>query len=192
VIAPELHIAARESLVGGGSAGVAIDEPLEVMTVVEEEIHEARLEIVDSQGGSIVTVIELLSPTNKMPGADGRESYLKKRRDVLRSPTHLVEIDLLRRGRRTFPVETLPPCDYFVHVSPSNRRPKGDVWAIRLAQRLPTIRIPLSGSDAPVSLDLQSCLSLAYENAGYDLTIDYTADPPARRSVMPTWHGWSR
>ena len=48
----------------------------------------------------MVTVIELLSPSNKRAG-DDREQYLAKRRELLRSPAHLVEIDLLRDG---------PPC----------------------------------------------------------------------------------
>ncbi|MEX0585426.1 MAG: DUF4058 family protein, partial [Pirellulales bacterium] len=162
-----------------GAAGIATVEPLEFTTVLEEEIHEARLEIVDSQGSSVVTVIDVLSPTNKTPGADGRESYLKKRREVLHSPTHMVEIDLLRRGRRTIAAELLPSCEYVVHVSESDRRPVGKVWPIRLPQPLPRITIPLSGSDQSVPLDLQLSLSRAYENAGYDLTIDYAIDPPA-------------
>lgn len=179
VIAPDLHIVSGATYDRGGGAGIATVEPLEVTTVLDEEIHEARLEIVDSQGGSVVTVIEILSPTNKMPGAAGRESYLKKRREVLHSPTHLVEIDLLRRGRRTIPIGDLPPCEYVVHVSERDRRPRGKVWPIRLPQPLPSITIPLSGPGASVTLDLQATLSLAYENAGYDLTIDYTVDPPA-------------
>ena len=46
----------------------------------------------------VVTVIEILSPTNKVAGSRGRESYETKRQEVMRSPSHLVEIDLLRRG----------------------------------------------------------------------------------------------
>jgi hypothetical protein len=73
----------------------------------------------------------------------------------------------------------LPACEYVVHVSDSHQRPRGKVWPIRLSQPLPRIEVPLSNSDESVPLDLQSSLSRAYENAGYDLTIDYTVDPPA-------------
>lgn len=178
VIAPDLHIVSHPTYGGERLTGLANVEPLEVTTVIEEEIHEPRLEIVDSQGGGVVTVIEVLSPANKMLGAAGQESYLKKRREVLSSPTHLVEIDLLRRGRRTVPTRTIPDCDYVVHVSRSDRRPKGKVWPIRLTQPLPQITIPLSGDDASVEFDVQSSLATAYDNASYDLTIDYAADPP--------------
>ena len=177
MIAPDLHLAAPD-MRGSGGIGMGMTEPLEVTTLFEEEVHEAYLEIVDSQGGEVVTVIEILSPANKTPGADGRESYLKKRREVLRSSTHMVEIDLLRRGRRSVPADTLPPCEYVVHVSRSDRRPVGQLWPIRLVQPLPTIAVPLLGSEASVPLDLQAVLSQAYDNAGYDLTIDYSTDPP--------------
>lgn len=57
------------------------------------------VEIRDRESRRLVTVIELLSPSNKRPGGD-REQYLAKRSDLLASPTHLVEIDLIRGGRR--------------------------------------------------------------------------------------------
>ena len=58
------------------------------------------LEVRDRQDRELVNVIELLSPSNKRAG-DDREQYLAKRREILRSPAHLVEIDLLRAE---------PPC----------------------------------------------------------------------------------
>ena len=60
-------------------------------------------------------MIELLSPANKQPGSD-REQYIHKRRQLLCSQTHLVELDLLRGGPR-MPVEELPACDYYALVS---------------------------------------------------------------------------
>src|SRR5262249_10000496 len=70
------------------------------------------LEIRDRDGWQLVTVIELLSPTNKYAGPD-REQYLAKRRELLASAVHFVEIDLLRGGPR-MPMENLPACDYCV------------------------------------------------------------------------------
>ena len=61
-----------------------------------QDVERVRyLEVRDREGREVVTVIELLSPSNKRAG-DDRESYLAKRRELLRSPAHLVEIDLLR------------------------------------------------------------------------------------------------
>jgi len=47
--------------------------------------------------GELVTLMEVLSPANKLYGP-GRNAYLRKREDVLGSRTSLIEIDLLRAG----------------------------------------------------------------------------------------------
>ena len=52
-----------------------------------------------------MTVVEVLSPTNKIPG-EGQELYLQKQRQLLRTDVNLVEIDLLRGGER---VLVIPP-----------------------------------------------------------------------------------
>jgi hypothetical protein len=57
------------------------------------------LEIRDRDSHELVTVVELLSPSNKYAGPD-REQYLAKARILQRSPVHFVEIDLLRGGPR--------------------------------------------------------------------------------------------
>ena len=55
------------------------------------------LTIQELPGRKLVTVIEVLSPTNKKT-KDARAEYLEKRRDLIRSRVNLVEIDLLRAG----------------------------------------------------------------------------------------------
>ena len=47
----------------------------------------------------VVTAIEVLSPINKR-GA-GRDQYLEKQSQFLQSEVHLIEIDLLRRGKHS-------------------------------------------------------------------------------------------
>ena len=143
----------------------------------DDEIHEARLEVIDRTDRSVVTVIEVLSPANKAPGSRGRASYIEKRREVMTSDSHLVEIDLLRAGTRMPTREPLPPADYLVHVSRNDLRPRGLIWPIMLAQRLPVIPIPLRGNDPEVPLDLQQILHTAYERGAYDLAVDYQRQP---------------
>lgn len=70
------------------------DATLTVLLPMPEEIRESYLEIRDVKTGAVITLIEVLSPTNKRPGK-GRTTYESKRNDVLGSATHLVEIDLL-------------------------------------------------------------------------------------------------
>src|SRR5206468_1077430 len=99
------------------------------------------------------TAIELLSPSNKKPGADHHD-YLGKRNQLLASSTHFVEIDLRRGGERPRPPD-LPTSDYYVLVSRVEKRPVLDMWPIGLRDRLPVVPVPLSAPDPDVSLDLQ-------------------------------------
>src|SRR5947209_4947143 len=66
VMIPDLRIADRP-LAGSGSVSAATtlqtDESVEVTTLLDEEIHEARLEIIDHAARQVITVIEVLSPT---------------------------------------------------------------------------------------------------------------------------------
>lgn len=182
VIIPDLRLRSTDS--GGGptfststESGAAVAEPIILTTLIEDEIHEARLEVIDSAQRSVVTVIEILSPTNKIVGSRGRASYAQKRVEVMQSPSHFVEIDLLREGVSIQTRELLPKADYYVHVSKEEQRPKGIVWPILLPQQLPVINIPLLPEDSDVKLDLQMVLHSVYERAAYDLEIDYHRPP---------------
>ena len=64
-----------------------------------------------------MTVIEILSPTNKF--GSGRTEYIEKRNEWIRQPIHLVEIDLLLVGQRLPMQRPLPRADYFAFVSRS-------------------------------------------------------------------------
>ena len=105
------------------------------------DVLESFIEIRDRETREVVTVVELLSPTNKAPGSD-REQYLGKRKVLLAGNTHVVEIDLLRSGQRA-PVGEMPECDYVVMVSRSYERPRVELWPLALSDPLPTIPIPL-------------------------------------------------
>jgi hypothetical protein len=54
----------------------------------------------------LITLIEIVSPSNKRPGID-RRAYLRQQRDVLESDANLVEIDLLRTV--DYGAEPVPP-----------------------------------------------------------------------------------
>lgn len=178
----------KNSLSSTDAAGIAVAEPLILTTLIEDEIHEARLEVIDTSRNSVVTVIELLSPTKTIAGSRGRASYEQKRREVMTSSSHSVEIDLLRAGDHLHTRELLPKGDYFLHVSRKDRRRKGYVWPILLPQRLPVIGIPLKEGDGDVELDLQSILTTAYDRGAYDLEIDYRSKPtPPLCGEVASW-----
>ncbi len=176
---PDLRVAgkpSRPSQRDSTSEVPAATLPITMTTLFEEEVREGRLEIIDREGRKVVTVIEFLSPANKVPGSAGRASFMKKRHEVMHSNSHWVEIDLLRQGQPSFPIHKTE-CDYRAHASRVEMRPRGHVWPIRLRDRLPVIQIPLRSPDGDLSLDLQQVCDLSYDRAAYDRTLDYQRDP---------------
>jgi hypothetical protein len=147
---------------------------------------QAFLEIRDRDHNELVTVIEILSPSNKYAGPD-REQYLAKARIVQRAWVHFVEIDLLRGGPR-MPWLEMPECDYCAVVSRYEQRPKAGFWPIRLRDRLPVIPIPLRHGDADARLDLQEALHRIYDAAGYAYFI---YDGPPEPSLSAEDAGWA-
>lgn len=182
-IIPDIRIAGAARRKGAGlrprRGGLSVAEPEVLTTLLDDEIHEPYLKVIDSASGQAVTVIEVLSPTNKIPGAEGRRGYQQKKAEVLDSPTHWMEIDLLRAGAPVVP-RLARPYDYVVHVSRADQRPKGYVWRIFLDQRLPVVGVPLLPEDAEAPLDLQEVLNSVYDRAGYDLSINYRRPPAVR------------
>ena len=155
------------------------------LPAVVEELHENYIEIRDRESRALVTVIELLSPTNKYAGAD-RQQYLSKRREILKSSANLVEIDLLRGGPR-MPLEDSPQSDYLIVVSRASQRPEVDLWPLALRDRLPSIPVPLGQSDADAALDLQEVLHQVYDAAGYT---DYIYNNPPQPRLPAEQQGW--
>jgi|SRR5579862_1743589 len=153
----------------------AAKAPHVLQTLMEEHAPHAWVEIRDVSGRRLVTTIEILSPWNKR--GPGRGEYLDKRRQMLRSTSHLIEIDLLRRGLRLPMKDPLPPGSYYVFVSRAEQRPMVQVWPIALDHPLPKVPVPLLQGDGDVTLDLQNCLPNVYDLGGFDLVLDYSKAP---------------
>ena len=144
----------------------SVKAPAKVRLPAVDTERLSFIEIRDRDGWQLVTVIELLSPANKYSGPD-REQYLAKRRELLASAVHFVEIDLLRGGPR-MPMQDLPECDYCVLVSRVETRLDAWLWPIRLRESLPVVPIPLRAPHADAQLDLQQLLHRIYDAAGYE------------------------
>ena len=159
------------AIVRTGAAGVAASTAVmeaPVYTALPESLdvlHESYIEIRDTENERLVTVLELLSPSNKNAGYD-RDAYIAKRRQYLLSDVNFIEIDLLRGGPR-MPIEELTPCDYYVLVKRATDRTRAGVWPIRLRDAIPTIPIPLRAPDPDARLDLQAVLHSVYDHAAY-------------------------
>jgi Protein of unknown function (DUF4058) len=152
-------------------------QPIKVTLPIPETYTEGYLEIRQVGTGHVVTVIEVLSPKNKRTG-EGRKQYEEKRNTVLDSSTHLVEIDLLRKGQpMPFSAPNFIKSHYRILVSRSDRRPQADLYAFNLPDAIPAFPIPLQADDAEPLLDLQALLQEVYDQAGYDLRLDYQSQP---------------
>ncbi|MBI3328131.1 MAG: DUF4058 family protein [Nitrospinae bacterium] len=161
------------------AVGVAVAEA-DVPTVVGEYLEtgprQPFIEIVHIRSGAVVTIMEILSPSNKV-GA-GRQEYLRKQEQILASETHLVEIDLLRAGEHTVacPKDRLPQAYHYLACI--NRAKHGwAVYCIPLQRRLPRIGIPLRRPDPDIVLDVQAIFERCYESGGYEDFIDYRRAP---------------
>lgn len=155
------------------SAAMLIQAPLRLPFPAVATERYSWLEIRDRNLRRIVTAIELMSPTNKK--SPDREEYLVKRTQYMDAAIHLVEIDLLRAGLRSWP-PVIPFCDYCVLVCRAKQLDSAEFWPIQLHERLPLIPIPLSAPDQDVALDLQALLNRVYDAADYENWI--YADPP--------------
>lgn len=148
------------------------------------------LKVIEHKSQRVVTVMEVLSPSNKKPGEDGIETYLAKRAEYLASDAHLIEIDLLRGGERLPMRRPLPPGDYYVYVGRQGRVPRGQVFGWNWKSRLPTISIPLLKQDPEVELNLQEVFDSVYEPACYDRMLPY--DEPVEPPLSPADEAWTR
>jgi len=167
------------------TSAVLLDAPMyPVLSAIELQKHR-YLEIRDSDEKRVITVIELLSPSNKATSGDG-DDYQIKRLELLRTDASLVEIDLLRAGKRTASPD-IPACDYCVFVSRPSDRPRVAFWPIGLRDRLPVIPIPRGPNDEPVMIDLKAVLDRSYDSAGYANRIYERPPEPPLSSEDDAW-----
>jgi hypothetical protein len=175
----------------GGAAVLELPR-VEATTGVDVRVYTDPLEhyfveiYSSAHGHRLVTIIEIVSPSNKRPGPD-RRSYETKQRDVLESNVNLIELDLLRSGRRLLPypdlvamVDTLAP-DYVVLLNREALR-QGNwmdytLYPVLLRETLPCIPVPLAGQDPDVLLDLQVAVNQVYREGPYVRAIDYSVSP---------------
>ena len=149
--------------------------PLVLRVAVPERIRLVTVEIRDVAQNRLVTSIEILSPVNKQ-GA-GLKEYRDKREMALLAEAHLLEIDLLRRGTRPPVLIGLPQSDYFVFLTRAERRDLVETWPISVRDTLPAVPLPLLPGDDDAVLDLGHALRAIYDEARYDLSIDYSQPP---------------
>jgi uncharacterized protein DUF4058 len=146
-----------------------------------EPSRQGFIKIIDRTADRrVVTVIEILKPSNKFLGP-GRDLYLTKQEELRAGGVSLVVIDLNRTGSHVLsaPFDRIPEghrTPYAACVRRGWKPQEIDYYPIALRERLPAIAIPLRHDDCDVPLDLQAVLDQCYEDAAYD-DIDYREEP---------------
>jgi hypothetical protein len=194
-IIPDIWLRQTQPFWGERPVALANGDGPVVVNVPGLEIHETYIAIIDRHSGQkIVTVIEVVSPTNKYPG-EGRKSYLTKQQEVRKSEAHLVEIDLLRTGHHVLAVAEWAArgqgaYDYLVCVNRAQGlREEFDLYPRRLRERLPKIRVPLAEGDPDVILELQMVVENVFEAGCYGDRLNY--DAPCRPPLSSEDQEWA-
>jgi hypothetical protein len=172
-------------------SGIAVEPGIEIDSKLQAEVRESRLIVIDREQNRAVTVVEILSPANKLKGSAGHASYNEKKQELLGSETNLVEIDLLRTGVPLVVHPRFDPFEYLTQVWRwTGERHRRWVWPMRLAERLKPIPVPVRLGDTDAALDLQVVLNTAYDRAGYDLRVNYIGEPVV--PLSPESAAWAR
>ncbi len=192
---PDVRVVEREirppTTAAAPAAVIDVAEAI-VVNLESEPVTETFIEIVEvGTGRRVVTVIEVLSPSNKAPG-EGQDLYRKKQSEVVASGTNLVEIDLLRGGERTLSVPWHRiPLSHRTHsvvcMRKAVRPTAGWVYRAPLRDRLPIVAVPLRPGDPEIPLDLQAAVDRVYELGRYD-DLDYRREPdPPLEAADAVW-----
>jgi hypothetical protein len=171
------------------TGGMATLEPVTIPLETDfvEEVRETWIEIRQLPKLSLVTVIELLSPSNKV--GNGREEYLHKRLNLIDQTVHIVELDFLIAGQRLPMRRPLPAGDAYALVARAERRPDADVYAWTVRDSLPKISIPLEAPDPDIPLDLASAYEQAYERGLYSRILRH--GEPLSIPLAPDERAWA-
>lgn len=136
------------------------------------------IRIISRSGDEVVTVLELLSPANKF--GKGYRDFRKRHDDLLDAGANVVEIDLLRRGRRSPAADAAPGRDGYAIITKAEDPDRADVWAFTLNDRLPRIPVPLKPEDGHVVLDVGAVYRDTYDRGGFSRRLKYEEKPAAK------------
>ena len=152
---------------------IVVTEPDLVLTAAIT-VRVPVVQILDTAKNRLITCIEILSPVNKR--APGWQAYHEKRTGMHLAGVHLLEIDLLRRGKRHVLNPSLPMTDYLCALWRAGSN-KLEVWTNRAREPLPVLPVPLISPDPDVLLPLKAALDMIYQRGLYNLSIDYSKSP---------------
>ncbi len=180
-ITPDVAVTHGSSLEGSSrTAGVATLEPVTIPLTILDSDKEAYIEILHQPDRTLVTTLELLSPANK--NLPGRAECLAKRRALIYQNVNMVELDLLRGGKRLPMERPLPAGDLFYLVSRAEQRPDCQVYGWTLRDVLPMLPVPLRAPDADILIDLGLVFDTTYDRGRFARRLPYQKEAAAEMS----------
>ena len=176
-LVPDVEVFERDSaaFARGQHVGATLVAPMSIPAVEALPVRQHAVVVRNAQTRELVTSIEILSPANKV-GAE-HDRLMEKRRRLRREGVHLVDIDLLRGGRRVVEDVRLPDSAYLVSLLRAESV-RIELWPLALAEALPQIPIPVLTEDPDAILDLARAVRDKYESADFEGDIDYRQPLP--------------
>lgn len=158
-----------------GDAPAPTPATLTLPVIAPVDVQIVRVEIRDTADNRLVTCVEILSPVNKRE--PNLTQYRQKRQRLYEAGVNVLELDLLRRGMRPMSHPRIPSSHYLIALTRAQVGTTA-LWPLTIRDRLPVVPAPLHPPDDDVVLDLPAALSAIYDEAAYDLSIDYRQPPP--------------
>jgi len=159
-------------------------EPIIVALPNREKVYEDYLKIVETATHRVITVIAILSWSNKQPGRD-RKAYEAKRRRIFQTETNLVEIDLLRAGQ-PMPFVFSQPNGHLTHYRVLIKRGDNEwqayLYPFSIQDAIPIFPLPLQPGDSEPAVRLGEILNETYDVLRYASRLDYNQTPEPRLS----------
>jgi hypothetical protein len=159
------------------------------------ELREEYIEIVRRSDEQLVTLLDVVSPSNKTTPA-GRAACLSTRQTAKVAGANIVEIDLVLQGQPMFEYsrEGLPTWDYAVTIARALQPERYEIYAATLQKRLPRFRVPLAHLERDFVVDLQAVFGLCYDQSDIGTRINYQ-DAPASiqdRIAIAAYYLWQQ
>lgn len=160
----------------------ATEEPL-FTSIIRQDRVEEHIEIRQRTDGRLVTLIDVVSPTNKrLP--QGRAAYLETRKLARQANASVVELDLTLGGPPLLDYnrDGLPEWDYAVTVTRCTQPERYEIYTSTLAKRLPRFKVPLAPDDRDTVVDLQGTFARAFDQGDFINKLDYGRDPEGKHA----------
>lgn len=158
-------------------------------SVNTEEHREPFIEIRNRSAGKLLTLIDVVSPGNRMTPA-GRHAYLNTRAAAQLEGAATVEIDLVTAGQPTLDYDRAAIADamYIVTVTRPSHPHRPEVYTATLDRPLPRFRLPLAPDHQDTLVDLQPIFMRAFDQGNFRERINYKVDPPTKlNEVAQAW-----